>query len=809
MGQRIRNISVSLLKYVIVSLVTGGQQAAYGTEKAIPPARLATTASEEPVLVATAAQAVGGDMMAMQETKNADTPAEPIASTLERKSIMSLPSLKQRRRKPRMAGIPAGSQAVAQIYKEPGTREASQAVVTADMPVKPQTVAQQDGEAEPPAPVKPQTGAQTMAQEAEETEDQLAPVKQKPQAVTQEKTKTVRGGGKQYRMAPIRWGVRVSETLGWLRESNSTGNSGNPIGSTTFSNVQTAEVKLSSYILQQYIAQVNGSLGVVRDSSRKSATNSTTHSNQLFGSGGLALFSRSRFPFTMSFNSTNSLVNDELVNSNMASNSLNMRQSYRPPTGISRYNAGYNFNSADSKSSGKSSRSLWDGSYSTRLGSAEDQPFYANMRHTRDTESRGGSVTGTSIVSATHNYLPSDSLLSLNTQANLTATSQKNPAQPSISSKYMQINTVAQWQPESEDIPLVVTGNGRIFNAMNTSGGVMSRTQSLGGDVAANYMASRNISYNGGLGVTYTDAKNTANLITTQRGSASYRSDPVKVKNMTHSWNASGGASNTSNSGNAFGTASSSGSATGTGSTAGTASGSGSAVGSAFNSNRSVFLGGGHSLAWLYNPNFFGTETQLRFGFNQSLNVVSDKLDGKSETIVNSGALGWSSSRSESLSSGASVSISDTRKIGGLKPLHNQIILIGLNGLGKYHTSVYGATVDADATVLVARDSNGKMQTTPEGHVKATYNKGNVFGVRRLGYEGLLDVNVRKPADTYGQPSGTGTLSQKPVSYRLDQRLSYRVGQNEIRLTGSLLDENGVKNASLFLQLRAWRTIGN
>lgn len=812
-GPSIRGAAAIMLGCAIISLGVAGQRVASGAEMAMP-MKLAAGAGEQPLRVAAAAPAVGGGA-AVQETKSGDAPAEPQAAAQEAKSVTRQPSRKQRRRKPKMAEVPAGSPVVAQETREPIVQAVTLETKKTDTPVKPriedqsQVEDQENEETDPFAAARPPATVQKTA----ETDPFAAA---KPPAAAQEtkpaeETKAVKSS-KRYAIAPIRWGARVSETLGLLRESTTTNSS---IGLTpssfltrkrTFSNTQTAEIKAASYIMQPYIAQVNGGLGVVssRDNINTQTgmsgvastdTRETNRDNKLFGSGALALFAKSRFPFSGSFSIADSRANSELTNDDTVTRNLSLQQSYRPRSGPSRYTGGYQLSSATSKNSGNYTYSGWNGGYSTRIGSNHDQPLYSSVRHTVSQSQQGGRLT-TNILSAQHTYLPPDSLLSLNSSANFTQSAQSDPTQPNgPRARFLQLSTFASWQPEAEDVPLFLTGSGRYFGAVTSFQGASAATKSLGGNVSATYDASDNLKYNGDMSATRSISAGTGAMVMSQSGRAIYRSDTIRLENKSaYFWTTNGGATNQIG-GQAF-------------------SGLTSNPVGVTGFNPRGFAGIGHSLNGPVEFSFFGSKPRLTYSINQDVSgnlPLSDNaslISSKSSTLRNSAGL-LSAFGKEQTSGMASATVTDIKTTGGVNPGHTRSVAIQLNGQGKQPIyEGYGAK--ADASVQVTRAPNGQMETS--GAAVGTYVKYGIFGVSNLSYQGRLDITVQ-PSSATGTTNAVlnngAVAERKPVFYSLDQHLSYRIGMNEARITAYLDDQYGVKHASLLLQLRAWRNIGN
>ncbi|MBI5659054.1 MAG: hypothetical protein HZC43_05785 [Nitrosomonadales bacterium] len=794
-GRRIPGVALILLASMGVAV----QRVAYAAEIAIEPVRPVAEAGERPIVLAALTQTIGGEA-AMQETRGADASVGPQAAAQEARSVTRQPSRNQRRRKPRMAGVPAGSPVAAPEAAEPPVKTVARETGKVEPAAKPRAgegLKVEEEDADPFAPSKPRTTAQK-----DEEPDPFAA--SRPGAAATEtkpapESKPPAKRGKKYAMAPIRWAARVSETLGLLREKRTeTSINGSTYSSIlnrkrNFTNIQTAEIKAASYIMQPYIAQVNGGLGVLSSKENIYTINSTNgvpgtvtrtanRDNKLFGNGGLALFARSRFPFTASFSTTDSRAGQELGGEETSIKTLSLQQSYRPPVGPSRYSLGYQLNSTDAKRSGKYSYTAWNGTYSTKLGSEQDQPLYSSARRTVS-KSRLGDTLTTNILSAQHTYLPPDSLLLLKSSANFTQSMQGDQAQQGSSrARFMQLNTVASWQPEDEEVPLFLTGTGRYFRAVTVSQGSEVTTTNIGGTGSAFYDASDNLKYNADASVTRSVGRGTGEFITTQNGTATYRSDNIKLENKaSYVWTANGGLTNQTG-------------------------GPGVVGGSGFNPR--AFTGIGHALSGYLD--FAATGKVVpRYTLSQDVSVnlpLSDnaaRISEKSSTFRNSAGLS-STLGGERMSGSASATVTDVKVTGGTNAGRTRTVAVYIGGQGQQPIyEGYGAKVDG--TMQVTRAPDGRMQTS--GALAGTYAKNHVFGVRNLRYRGQLDITAQSNTATANAANG-GTV-RKPLAYALDQHLSYRIGMNEARLTAFLDDKNGVKHASLFLQLRAWRTIGN
>ena len=753
----------------------------FGAEIAIPPKlaggevkkSILVASAAQTVLVASAAQTVGGDAMAGQETRNADATAEPQATVRESRSITSLQSRKQRRRRPKMAGVPSGLQVVVQEAGKTAPQVAAQETKKADILAKPQAVQETEETDNPFAPAKPQA----VAQETEETDNPFAPAK--PQAVAQE-TKPEGMAGKKYRMAPIRWRALVSETLTWLQSSDSSSglNSLSNSRSSSFINAQTAEIRASSYIVQPYIAKVRGGFGVISASTTTNSSSTTSitskshgRSNRLYGDGVLSLFSQSRFPFNMEFGVYDRNANLGAANTNEVGKMLMLSQAYRPLRSHSLYKGVYRSSTTSGNSigntAGDSRTSSFSGTYNTFFGSS--QSFSAGVTDSKSDSSYGLNSTTRTFMAA-HKYLPPASLLSLTTNASLIQSSQGqsnlNASNPSLDSRYMQANTYVSWQPEAEDVPLFVSGSGQFLSALTTRDAAVSTSrQNLGGSIAAVYNASRNLTYRAGGSATRTSRDGTRSLATTQNGNISYRADPVGFWNKSsYVWGTSGSVVNTTS------------------------------------DNRSTMGVSGaanHSLGGPFALNFFGKKKAINYSVTQVLTGSSSQSRGFGGTLVNSGKASMGlTDKNGKWTGSAGAFLTDTHRI-GVNPGNGRAFGIQAS------ESVYEGYGAKAGMMLEATQVQGEsLRTKVMG--QASYRKRNLFGVRGLEYRGGLDLTMQ----TQQFNNYASNNQQSNVSYRLNQSLNYRIGLNEMQLTSFLGEQYGVKSASLLLLFRAWRGVG-
>ena len=789
----------------------------------------------QPDLIASASQGVGGYILVaqetkadapaepqaiVQETKNTDAPTEPQSVMREIRSVPRLSGSKQRRRKPVMAGVPSGPQAVAQETGEPE----SQAVAQETKEPGSQAVAQETKE----------PGSQALVQGAEEidTLDSLlaeiqktksADIPVEPQAEAK-KFKLPTSDKKiiktHYAMAPIRWNGKLSETVSLeshtqkIHSANdSLGGFAAPAMNTSKTrglvNTQTADITANTYILAQYLAQLDGGVHVT---SRKSVSSSNSfgeggggngygradsRTNRISGDVGLGLFPQSRFPFNLRLGAGDTRDRTEAIGANTVeearSKSISMDQTYKPRSKLYTYHAHYENTTINHLGILEdTTHSLWSGDYRKNTN---EHKIQADARYNdKLNDPATGISTHVNNFSIRDNYLPSDSLLTLNSLASLYSSTER-VAGSNNNTRILQADTGGSWQPEAEDIPLFMDGGVRLFKMTSKDATTQkdTTTQSVSGNLGATYpfiIFSRNVLGRADSMVASTSSGGVQNLSTSQRGTLTYNSGITKLwKNASYSWNANGGAANQ----------------TGYGS-----------------NNSSVFAGVGQGLSVPYASTMFGRKWQIRPQVQQSLDTVIDRVNGHSTRLINTGAVSLSppaailpnrhllgeSVQTSGLTSAASLRVTDVYSI-GKRMTHYRTIFWGIHEKSRSQFSRGGLVLDAQWGAV--QSSAGNSSTSGMGgglaflgNTTLRYGKESAFGVHGLSYSAVFSITGRAEARVADPNS-----ANPKFPWGLDQNLKYKVGKNEVVLRGNISDRYGVRDTSLWLLFRAWRTIGN
>lgn len=824
-----RGVAISVLKCAIIGFGATGQQAAFSTGMSALPkpangvintpdsgnvtswalgAELLESNHDQllplillqPDLAAAAPQVSGGFILLAQETKSASAPAEsqdtvqeikstnapvePQAVRQEIKSAARLSSSKQRRRKPKMASVPTGLPTVAQEAGEPES----------------QAVAQEAKDSESQAVVKEikQPESRTVLQEDEEVDATV-----KPQAeVKKLKVQVAAASKKKYAMAPIKWGVRLTETLYWNRiaqKSHPKEGGGLTYRSGSLDNTQTADVSANTFIMQPYIAQVSGTAGVGSTKTTAAYSSVSGRYTQLYGGGGLRMFSNSRFPFMISYGVKNNaarfsgeLLPNETTEMGVVSKSLALKQRYRPLRGSTAYGLGYSSDTShNTENDAQRSRTLWDGDFTNNT--PEHRVRATMLFNERETDSSNNASRRSDTFAVRDTYLPEDSMFAFQSYANFNRFAD---ASSGFSTRYLLANTNATWQPEEESIPLFVDGNAHLFEQVMGSNEGASKSQSMGVSGNATYLFSTRSRGLASASVTSLNTDGVRTLSTQQLGSASYSSETaVLMEKYRRHWSANVGAANY--------------------------------TGQA--SNSKAFGGIGHIIDTYY-P-IIGSQWGLAASFQQTLGSEIDRSNGLSTTITNIGSLklnkgsllsanqvrgvaGGKGVASENVTTTAGLSVSDSR-VYGKYPSHTQSTSLNfyLQGLskGRYSYSGDGLTVNLGLGATYGTAGKG-MALASTGGVGYSYTNQKLFNVRGLRYAARLSVQ-QGASSSMGDPSGLdvarNNTSNPKFPWDFNQRISYRIGQNEVSLGGRLGDQSGTKYASLWLLFRAWRTIGN
>jgi hypothetical protein len=575
--------------------------------------------------------------------------------------------------------------------------------------------------------------------------------------------------GLRWQLAPLRWGGTLGNLFRWSRAQDQPDR---------FEVVQVANIRAASYIWQPWFAQVSGGIGIVTGTQTVSGANVASgdgggRSSSLTGHGNLALFPLSRFPFTAYFDVSDSRASSVLTSSAYTTSRFGMRQHYRPETGNHQFMASIDRSSLNSKTFGNDTVTSLNGSYTTAFS---NQSVEVNAQQTQTTRSIGGEGSLFRNLTARHT-LRTDTDLTVDSFASLSNTDIRYNSLGALNrnqARYLQANTFVTWRPEL-DWPVYVTGGGRYFAAFSNTNGGQLDSQSVSANIAATWSVSRNLSLAGAATLASVTASSggSAGLITTQSASASYVGDPILFGDYSYFWNAGGTLTNQ--------------------------------TGGASASGRAASLQAGHSLTRTLSL----WEGAVSLNAGQNAYVSSSSQFGATMTLVHSGGLSYRVNPSDVLSGFASVTASDTRT-SGVNATEYQNIYGQLNGQWQITPrSLFNANITlqwnrqgAVAGPLPGTTLRGQGGITAYG--SASYLHSRAFGVPGLRYSAIYSVNtLRYDARLFGDV----TAGRSQVGQSFEQKLEWRLGRLDMKLSTIFAEIDGKKNALIFFQTS--RELGN
>jgi hypothetical protein len=557
-------------------------------------------------------------------------------------------------------------------------------------------------------------------------------------------------------------------------------------------------LRAATYIWQPWFAQLKGGVGVI---SGKNYTGfQQVDDTSVVGNGTLSMFSQSRFPLSVSHvvSDSRTSVGALTPNINFTSKSTDVRQTYRPLSGLSDTNAYYNrsnstilpINSQVGRESiGKRynlqhEQRLPDSS--TRFGLAYDynnlniaesgdnlviaktanastqfvnQTLSAEVRrneskfdvNSTDLQSQGSNVN--------HIYRPS-SLFSLVTQGMYDKTHSSAPINV-IDNHFLQATTTAAWQPDA-DLPLFISAGGNFSENKTESVNpaiatplVENISKNRSGNLSASYNASPNVNYS--LAGIYASTR--SNVIDNQSwsgsGGANYLSNTQQFGIASYNWNANAAAVAASH--------------------------------TTQRSSRSLSGGLGHALNA---PKTLQDGSSLDINAGQSLLVRDSLLNGLSTSLTNTAGALWRPLAGETTSGSVSLAVADIRIMGGDNRNQYQTLTLGVNGLNQ-------SSVNSRATgaATLQWSNNGRGQVTKTANASLGYQHDRPFDVQGLRYNLSLSVLYMNFENTVTE---INQLNRRSGSI-LDQSLNYNIGRTFVRLNGIISRFTNFNSDSIFV----------
>lgn len=238
----------------------------------------------------------------------------------------------------------------------------------------------------------------------------------------------------------------------------------------------TARIGASSWLVQPWLATLNGQLGLT--AARSSAATPGMDSGERFvtGQGQLNLFPRSRFPFELRYEASDSRIDPNLAQTlSYTSRELALTQRYRPESGIWQVGAGYTRREQAGPEFGRDEQRIWSLDASATLGQHHLALNWADQRAQR--ELRAEQAVFHSVV-ARHSYAPSQEW-QIETSGNWTRS--EGPLLAGGSEvRMVQAGTLAFWRPQGQPFTFSASLRGLELHDELDGGHLLTQSASLG-----------------------------------------------------------------------------------------------------------------------------------------------------------------------------------------------------------------------------------------------------------------------------------------------------------------------------------------
>jgi hypothetical protein len=572
--------------------------------------------------------------------------------------------------------------------------------------------------------------------------------------------------GLEWTLAPIRWGGNVAY------EMRRIGVAGHPA---RVQQVETANLRGSSFVWQPWFMQVSGGLGIVagQDRSRHEGedvtASSATHSNTVTGSGALSVFPSSRFPFQANFDKTDSRASGEITRNDFTNTRWGARQNYRSPTGDLQYTGSWDRGTLDSPSFGQDTVDVLSAGVIRTSGPQTVDVSGSRARNWRSDTGEGSKIER---LVARHGYRP-DALASVDTLAS--ATSSKfsvvaNGAPSENRTRFDQASTFATWRPE-QGSPLYLSGGGRLFKSAVDVNGASSEADTLSGNLAASYALSRHTTLNGAVTATRvstdTGTDTTNDVVTTETAGANYVPDAIPLGGFLYTWNAG------ANVGNQNG---------------------GVTTDDGKRSRQNYGAQLGHNLM---RSAPLSETSSLSYGGGQSYTSTYDTVTEASQTLTHNASVSLNAIPGAASTAFASLYGADSRTHG-----HNEntFQIVNFQANGQLQFTRY-SVVSGNITVQGVRQETPATPSTGFNRSSGgmlIYQHLRVFDVPRLRYSAIYATNQIQYSSRL---EGDVNAPRERVTRQIENRLDWSVGRIELQLSARMATIDGQRNTLVFLRI--------
>ncbi|UCE30216.1 MAG: hypothetical protein JSW68_08925 [Burkholderiales bacterium] len=586
--------------------------------------------------------------------------------------------------------------------------------------------------------------------------------------------------GIRWELAPIRYWGQIAI------DYRTSGSDGGGQGSQ-----QTVSVSINgaSYIWQPWFAQLRGGLGLVL--ARSEATDGGgTRNLGLTGSLGLSLLPISRFPSNFYLDVSDSRADGEFTGVDYRTVRFGFDQSYTPPDSSARYRLAFDQSTirVDDAATGARGASSMASSDTVRtLRATYSRSF---ERQSIDAEASistngrddplGRARSQSDLVTVRHSYQPADAL-SIESLASLTRFDNDLPTRSgrqNLGLRTLQLSSFATWRPlpgdawHSADHPLYLTANVRAMVLSSDNLGTQSETRSLFAGIGLNYQLLRTVRLIANTSLARFSAHSgpsTSSL--TQSFGLSYAGDPIALGRFVYTHSASVSAS--------------------------LAKTTGADAGSRHGTNAS--LNHGLSRTWALGP---ASSFALSLGQGLSLGHGTQRSLGGG--LTHSVAASWTRSTGGASRSLARVSATDSRALGAQGVDYQMVNVQVSQQQSLSRVSYWSGNLTWQGTRRRDPEEDPELLGfAPRGWTTSygadlSYVHQRAFGVQGLRYTALLNANSFD-VDRRDQGFVDAPLSNTTLAF--DQRLEYRIGRLDIRLSARWARVDGKDSWVVFLRI--------
>lgn len=563
--------------------------------------------------------------------------------------------------------------------------------------------------------------------------------------------------GARRQLAPMRW----RGSLGFEQRATSASD-----GSRRNQSIEHGSVELATFIGQPWLVQVRGHVGAVLEQSRSrgeplaSTTFDGARSASLTGGASVAVFPSSRFPFTASFESSDSRTSGEASAVDYVNRMLAVRQSYRSPLGDQVYGASLEHSTMIAANASRDSVTALNGAMQRRFGlhTLDVSGGYSRNRRPLD---EGSNIAR---LAARHSYRPAEQLLTVDTYASFSMTD-VSAGVTDMSTRFAQLNSFATWRPDEES-PYFLTGGVRLADAALDGAGEAGNTaRSVGANLAMSYALGAHLNLVGSVAATGVVAQGDSRFLTNQSVSATYTPAPRTLGPVDYSWTTSVGASND--------------------------------TGSVDGNQHAVTAQAGHRVSKALH---LGKSLGANASYSQNVQVQQDSLRGATTTLSHSGSLGLRIDPGPSSTAFLGLTAGESRSQGGRD---ERFRLLNLQLTGQLQLGVFSVVIaNLTGQAIDQRHAGDERPRTDANNVQLAgsiaYRHARLFGVQRLRLLVSATFNDMQ-SETRLLGDALAPLAQYSRIY--EQTLEYDIGRLDFRLGTRLATLDGKTDRQFFFRV--------